>query len=65
MVNEENVEVGGHYNWMYQPERLVYLGCYADSSGVWHQFALVEKPNKVWCEVKSSDLRSFEKTATL
>jgi hypothetical protein len=65
MVTEENIERGGRYNWKGQRERLIYLGTNFDLSGVWHQFALVEKPNQVWCEVKSSDLRSFEKTVTL
>jgi hypothetical protein len=65
MVNEDNIEVGGRYNWKYQPERLIYLGTNFDMSGVWHQFALVEKPNRVWCEVKGSDLHAIEKTVTL
>ena len=65
MVTEENIEVGCRYNFKYHRERLIYLGTNFDLSGVWHQFALVEKPDQVWCEVKSSDLRSFEKTVKL
>jgi hypothetical protein len=50
--------VGGKYNWKGQPERLIYLG----HVGRWHQFALVEKPHEVWCEVVDDDLVSFEQT---
>jgi hypothetical protein len=56
---------GGKYNWKNQPERLVYLGekWYANYD-MWHQFALVETPDKVWCEVKDYQLERFEKSAT-
>lgn len=54
----DSFKVGGKYNWKNQRERLVYLG----KNGVWHQFALIEKPYEVWCEVLSEDLRRLEET---
>lgn len=54
----EKLEIGGKYNWVKQPERLVYLG----KLGCWHQFEKVDEPGKVWCEVLDSDLRMIEKT---
>lgn len=54
--------IGGKYNWKNQPERLVYMGVGTGISFGWHQFALVEKPNKVWCEVLNSDMHLLEKT---
>jgi len=53
------MQIGEKYNWKYQPERLVYIG----KKGNWHQFELVGKPGKVWCEVLDKDLENFEKTA--
>lgn len=50
---------GGRYNWKGQPEQLIYLG----RLGLWHQFALVEDPDKVWCEVLTEDLDGFEESA--
>ena len=50
--------IGGKYNWVNQPERLVYIG----KNGYWHQFAKIESPTTVWCEVTSSDLSCFEET---
>lgn len=50
--------VGGRYNWRNQPERLIYLG----RNGVWHQFAKVDAPSVVWCEVLAADLVRFEET---
>lgn len=52
------MEIGGRYNWKYQPERLIYLG----KAGNWHQFALVDDPDVVWCEVLDGDLDKIEKT---
>jgi hypothetical protein len=49
---------GNKYNWVNQDERLVYLG----KSGCWHQFAKVEYPEIVWCEVLTSDLDNIEET---
>lgn len=59
---ERIFKVGGKYNWMGQPERLVYLGEYIGRDGHWHQFAKVDEPNKVWCEVVRADLSRFEET---
>lgn len=53
------MKIGGHYNWIGQPERLVYLG----KKGCWHQFRLARDPAwKVWCEVLTEDLRMLEET---
>ena len=49
-------EIGKRYNWKGQPERLVYQG----KKGSWHQFALVNAPDKIWCEILSVDLRLIE-----
>ena len=57
-----NMVIGGRYNWKYQPERLIYLGDNLSGNGYWHQFALVENPTEVWCEVKGCDLDSFEES---
>lgn len=55
--------VGKRYNWQNQPERLIYLGNnLLGNNGFWHQFAKVEEPKKVWCEVKGADLEYFEET---
>ena len=54
--------IGGRYNWKGQSERLIYLGDNFSGNGYWHQFALVENPNKVWCEVKGCDLEFFEES---
>lgn len=53
-----NLVLGKNYNWKYQPERLVYLG----QEGPWYQFALVENPGEVWCEVLDADLKGIEET---
>lgn len=57
-----NLVKGGKYNWINQRERLVYLGHNWAGDGYWHQFALVESPSVVWCEVSSSQLSQFEET---
>ena len=55
--------IGGFYNWKHSPERLIYLGeFYWTGNSFWHQFALVSEPEKVWCEVRSSDLHMFEES---
>ena len=56
------MKVGGKYNWKNQQERLVYLGENWSGNGYWHQFAKVESPEAVWCEVLDSDLRMIEET---
>lgn len=50
--------VGGKYNWIGQKERLVYLG----KEGPWNQFAKVESPDDIWCEVIDRDLLLMEET---
>ena len=54
--------VGGKYNWINQPERLVYLGNNWSGNGYWHQFAKIESPLIVWCEVLDADLTMIEET---
>lgn len=54
--------VGGRYNWTGQPERLIYLGFNWSGNGYWHQFAKVESPSVVWCEVLGADLCLLEET---
>lgn len=56
------MNIGGKYNWKYQPERLVYLGHNFSGNGFWHQFSKVESPDVVWCEVLTSDLHMLEET---
>lgn len=62
MSNEKQLKVGKKYNWINQPERLIYLGNNWSSNGYWHQFAKVESPEIVWCEVLDSDLKRIEET---
>lgn len=54
--------IGGRYNWKSQPERLIYKGHNFSGNGYWHQFAEVDNPGVVWCEVLTADLRMFEET---
>lgn len=61
MVSNGQLCVGGRYNWIGQRERLIYLGVkHYPRNGLWHQFALVDKPTEVWCEVPTADLNRFE-----
>lgn len=55
-------KIGGKYNWKNRPERLVYMGIKLYTNGEWHQFSLIESPDKVWCEVRGFELSSFEET---
>ena len=57
-----NLVIGDRYNWKNQPERLVYIGMCEPRNGPWHQFAKVESPDEVWCEVLRSDLHMLEET---
>ena len=61
-VTRATLVVGGKYNWRNQPERLVYMGLCEPRNGRWHQFAKVDEPSDVWCEVLDSDLSHFEAT---
>ena len=54
--------IGNRYNWKNQPERLVYMGMCEPRNGRWHQFAKVESPEVVWCEVLPNDLHMLEET---
>lgn len=56
------MNIGGNYNWKGQHERLVYLGNNWSGNGYWHQFAKVESPDVVWCEVLDSDFHMIEET---
>ena len=54
----KDLVIGGKYNWVNQPERLIYVGKY----GCWHQFEKVDKPNIIWCGILDSDLEQIEPT---
>lgn len=60
----EALKIGGRYNWKHQAERLIYMGKIQDHRFCrgWYQFALVDAPNKVWCEVRPEDIDMFEET---
>lgn len=53
---------GGRYNWIGQPDMLIYLGCNWSGNGYWHQFKKIDDPRKVWCEVLDADLSMMEET---
>ena len=55
---------GGHYNWIGQPERLVYMGTtrYPGDRRTWHRFAKVTAPNVCYSEVLTSELVMLEET---
>jgi len=56
---------GGRYNWIGQPDRLIYMGTkhYPGDRRTWFQFSLVGKdPEVCWCEVLESDLSGFKET---
>src|SRR6478609_6700831 len=50
-VSAATLRIGGRYNRKNQPERLVYMGMCEPRNGPWHQFAKVDAPGVVWCEV--------------
>lgn len=52
------MKAGEKYNWIGQPDRLVYLG----KKGSWHQFKKIGDPRDVWCEVLDADLHMLEET---
>lgn len=57
------IKIGGHYNWIGQPDRLIYLG--QPSTGPsrgWHQFKKIGDPRAIWCEVLNNELRLIEET---
>ena len=51
--------IGNKYKWKGQSDKLVYLG-YNFDGGWWHQFALVNKPDVIWCEVTGKELHLLE-----
>jgi hypothetical protein len=58
-----DLRIGGHYNFKYQPERLVYIGRSPDRGQIqWHQFEKVDRPGVVWSEVHDIDLYMLEET---
>lgn len=61
-LKAEALIIGGKYNWKNQPERLIYMGLCEPRNGHWHQFALIESPTVVWCEVLPDDLDRLEVT---
>lgn len=61
-LRPEGMVRGGRYNWINQPERLIYLGRWLYPDGYWYQFAKVETPDEVWCEVRQHQLDQFEET---
>ncbi len=50
------IELRSYWKWTCGDEDLIYVG----KSGPWNQFALVESPNQVWCEVLDSDMHMLE-----
>ena len=62
MLKPSSLVKGNNYNWIGQPERLVYVGRTFCQREFWYQFALVDKPEEVWCEVLQSQLDQFEET---
>lgn len=61
------LRIGALYNWINQPERLVYVGRHPNpGQHRWHQFEKVDAPGVIWCEVPDSDLHMLEESrATL
>jgi len=55
-----NFKIGDNCNWKNQPERLIYLGFNYSGNGYWHQFAKIDNPKVVWCEVLPEDLKMLE-----
>ena len=54
---KEKLTINNTYCWRHDRERiLTYLG----KEGSWSQFALLTKPNNVWCEVLAEDLHLIE-----
>lgn len=64
-MDEKKLRIGGRYNWIGQPERLVYICKNWSGNGYWHQFEKVGEPGVGWCEVTNDQLSSFEETTDL
>ena len=64
-MNRAALKRGVMYNWIGQPERLIYMGNhhYPGDRRTWFQFSLVgEDPGVCWCAVLESGLSGFEET---
>lgn len=61
IMPNDDMKYGDKYNWKNQQERLIYIGAEI-SNGMWYQFAKIDNPNVVWCEVRDYDLHMLEKT---
>lgn len=61
---KNHMTIGGKYNWRGQPEQLIYKGKNWSGNGYWHQFAKIDRPNIIWCEVLDKDLDSSEETVS-
>ena len=57
------MKIGGKYNWKGQSERLIFIGRNWSGNGYWNQFEKIGESGRVWCEVRDSDLESFEESA--
>lgn len=54
------MKLGARYNWINQPDRLVYIG--VSKNGYWHCFRKIGDERPVWCEVLDADLCMIEET---
>jgi hypothetical protein len=61
-MTDEQFPIGSYCNWKNQPARLIYLGRKRCGNGYWNQFAKVDAPHTVWCEVLDEDLHMLEAT---
>ena len=52
------LNIGSKYNWIGDSKIMVYVG----KKGYWHQFAPVEYPNLICCEVLSSHIQYLEQS---
>lgn len=57
-LTRTTLKAGGCYNWIGQPDRLIYLRKFNG----WHQFKKIGDPREVWCEVLDTDLHRLEET---
>lgn len=57
------MKIGNHYNWKHDKSIvLVYLGKNWSGNGYWHQFAKVDSPELVWCEILDYQLSQIEES---
>jgi hypothetical protein len=62
-MTPDQMKIGRRYNWIGQPDRLVYMGRNWSGNGYWHQFFRIgDEPTRVWCEVLDADLSMIEET---